>query len=80
MGHKKQIDVPSVVQQINTAAYECISPYNDGFVGWGYKQDLYRIKWVLEDALRRCPQYAGEEEWLREYDKSKVVKYLKSDT
>ncbi len=79
MGHKKQIDVSSVAAQINAAAYECRSPYNDGFVGWGYKQDLYRIKWILEDALRRCPNYAGEEEWIREYEKTKVFEYLKSN-
>jgi len=79
MGHKKQIDVASVVGQINAAAYECNSPYNDGFIGWGYKQDLYRIKWILEDAIRRCPKYSPEPEWLREQEKQKVIKYLKND-
>jgi len=80
MGHKKPIDVSTVAGQINATAYECCSPYNDGFVGWGYKQDLYRIKWILEDALRRCPNYVDETEWLREHEKIKVFKYLKSNS
>ena len=76
MGHKYQIDITAIAGQINSAAYECNSPYNDGFVGWGYKQDLYRLKWILDDALKRCPTYSPEEEWLREHDKKKVIKYL----
>jgi hypothetical protein len=79
MGHKKQIDVASVAGQINAAVYEQTCGYNDGFIRWGYKQDLYRIKWILEDALRRCPHYAPEEEWLREEEKKKVIRILSSD-
>jgi hypothetical protein len=76
MGFKKSWDVGNVAQQINSAAYECMSPYNDGFTGFYTKQDLYRIKWILEDALKRCPTYAGEDEWLREHDKKKVISIL----
>lgn len=78
MGHQKKLSLSDIAQQINLAAYECSSPYNDGFVGWGYKQDLYRIKWILEDALNRCPDFSPEDEWLREHDKKKVIKYLKN--
>jgi hypothetical protein len=80
MSFIKRWDVANIAQQINTAAYECASPYNDGFVGWGVKQDLYRIKWILEDALNRCPHYAPEDEWLREHEKQKVIKILKDDS
>ena len=76
MGFKKSWDVGNIAQQINSAAYECISPYNDGFTGFYTKQDLYRIKWILEDALKRCPEYAGEAEWLREQEKKKVINIL----
>jgi hypothetical protein len=79
MGHKQQLNVGDIVSQINAATYECTSPYNDGFVGWGYKQDLYKIKFILEDALRRCPTYVGEDEWLREQDKKKVIRILKDE-
>jgi predicted glycosyltransferase involved in capsule biosynthesis len=79
MGHKYQIDVTSIVGQINSAVYEQTSGYNEGFLSWGYKQDLYRIKWILEDALKRCPTYGPENEWLREQEKKQVVKILSND-
>lgn len=79
MGFKKNWDVASVAQQINTMVYEANSGYTDGFVGWGIKQDLYRIKWLVDDALKRCSTYAPEEEWLREQEQKKIIKILKDD-
>lgn len=77
MGHQKQLNLSEIAQQINAGAYECSSPYNDGFVAWGYKQDLYRIKSLIDDALKRCPTFADEEEWLREQEKKRVIRYLR---
>jgi hypothetical protein len=79
MGFKKNWDVADVARQINTIVYETRSGYNDGFIGWGCKQDLYRIKWLVEDALKRCSTYAPEEEWLREQEKTRVVEILSND-
>jgi hypothetical protein len=79
MGHKYQINTVDIARQINTAVYECNSGYNDGFIGWGYKQDLYRLKWILDDAIRRCPIYATEHEWLREREKEHVIRILKDE-
>jgi len=79
MGFKKNWDVADVARQINTMVYETRSPYNDGFIGWGCKQDLYRIKWLVEDALKRCSTYAPEEEWLREQEKKRVMEILSND-
>lgn len=79
MGFKKNWDVATVAQQINTMAYECSSPYNDGYVAWGVKQDLYRIKWLVEDALKRCSTFSPEEEWLKEQEQKKIIKILKDD-
>ena len=79
MGYKKVLDVALVVRQINAAAYECSSPYNDGFTSWGTKQDLYLIKEILDSAIRRCPTFAPEEEWLREQEKKKVIRILKDE-
>ncbi len=80
MGHKYQLDMSLIAGQINSAAYEASSAYNDGYIGWGYKQDLYRLKWILEDAIKRCPEFAPEHEWLREQEKQKVIRILKDDS
>ena len=76
MGYKKSYDITDIARQINAASYESSNPYNDGFVGWGAKQDLYRLKEILDEAIRRCPKFSLEKEWLREQDKKKVIKYL----
>ena len=79
MGFKKALDVNSIIQQINAAAYDCGDPRNDGFVSWGVKQDLYQIKEILDSAIRRCPAFSPEQEWLREREKKKVIKILSND-
>jgi hypothetical protein len=79
MGFKFSYNITDAAREINAAAYDASNPKNDGFTAWGAKQDLYRLKWILEDALRRCPIFSPEEEWLREQDKKKVIKYLSDD-
>jgi hypothetical protein len=78
MGFKKSWDATDVMSQISSLARECASPYNDGFVGWGCKQDLYKIQESVNDALRRCPTYVGEQEWLTEQEQKRIIKILKS--
>lgn len=79
MGHKYQLNVTGIASQINAAVYEQTSGYNEGFLSWGYKQDLYKIKWILDDAIRRCPVYGPEKEWLREHEKQQVIRILKDE-
>jgi len=73
----KRWNVEDIIRQINSAYYACTDPRMDGFVTWGVKQDLYQIKWILDDALRKCPTFSPEDEWLREQEKTRVVKILK---
>lgn len=77
MGYHKPINVVDVLSQIRMAAYECSDMRTDGWTAYGLKQDLYQIKWALDDALRRCPSFVDEDEWLREQEKNRVVKILK---
>jgi hypothetical protein len=79
MGFKYSYDITNAVREVNACAYDATTPMNDGFIAWGAKQDLYRLKWILEDALRRCPTFSLEEEWLREEEKKKVIRILSSD-
>lgn len=78
MSFKKSWDVQDVVSQIYSLSRECSSPYNDGFVAWGCKQDLYQIQEAISEALRKCPTFAGEEEWLTEQEQKRIIKILKS--
>jgi hypothetical protein len=44
-------------------ARACSNPSNDGFTARGIKEDLTKIKFLLEDFLDTTPTFPGEEEW-----------------
>lgn len=79
MGYIKRWSVEDIARQINSARYVCTDPRQDGFTTWGVKQDLYQIKWLVDEAIRQCPTFAPEEDWLREQEKKKVIKILKEE-
>lgn len=69
--------VKEVENQLQRMYYACTDPRMDGFVTWSCKQDLYRVKFLLDELMEKCPKYAGEEEWLREQEAEKIVQLLK---
>lgn len=73
----KRWNVDDIVRQIHCAYYACTDPRMDGFTTWGVKQDLYQIKWILDDLIRKCPTFVDEDLWVREQEKDRVVKILK---
>lgn len=76
---KKLWSVDDITRQINSAARECRSPYNDGFNGLYIKQDLYQIKFLLDSAIADCPDYGDmEKQWLTEQEQKRIIKHLKS--
>jgi hypothetical protein len=79
MGFKKNWDVANVARHINIASLECTSRYNDGFTQWMAKQDLYKIKWIVDDAISRCPKFGPEEDWLKEQEQKKIIDILRDD-
>lgn len=79
MGFKKSWSVDDITQQIHSAARECRSPYNDGYTGWYIKQDLYQIKFIIDEVLQNCPSFGDtEERWLTEQEQKRIIKHLKS--
>jgi hypothetical protein len=79
MGFKQNWNVIDIVSQLNTMSYECSTTYNDGFTQWGIKQDLLRIKWILDDALARCPTFVDEAEFIEKHDRDVTIKILKGN-
>ena len=51
-------------------------PYVTGYVNWPCKQDLYRVKFAVDEMLKKTSGFAGEEEWLEEQEKEKMWKAL----
>ncbi len=77
MGFKKPLEANDVKMQLIRAHGEICSPYNDGFTTWEIKKDLYEIKWLLEEMLKRQPTFSDEEAWLEEQHKKHMWSELK---
>jgi hypothetical protein len=78
MGFKKNWDISEVSQQIYRMARESASPYNDGYTAFEIKKELYEIKFIIDEVLKSSPKFYGEEEWLTEQEKKRIIKHLKS--
>lgn len=74
----KNWNVAEIENQLQRMYWACSDPRMDGFVTWGCKQDLYRVKFLVDELLKQCPEYSVEAEWLREQEAEKIVKLLKS--
>lgn len=77
MGFKKPIEVDDIKMQLMRAHGEICSAYNDGFTQWQLKKELYEIKWLLDECLKRQTTFSGEEEWLEEQHKKQMWSELK---
>lgn len=81
MGFKYSYDISRATREIYSAASDCNNKYNDGFIAWGAKQDLYRLKFILDEALKKCPSFGHtEEQWLKEQEQKKIIQLLKTET
>ena len=69
-------DIKTEISKISWAESD---PRMDGFVTWGCKQELYEILWYVEEKLRKCSTYAGEDNFLKEHDKEMTWRILNED-
>ena len=76
MGYNKP-DLQKTNILIHTAICEANSRYNDGFTQFEIKKELYKLKWILDEYFDRSPKFTGEDEWIDEMMKRKVVEILK---
>jgi hypothetical protein len=77
MGFRKPIDYNSVHHQIYMAGVEMNSSLNDGYTQWYIKEDLYKIKWLLDEIMADAPEFVMEKEFLDEHSKVKMWRTLK---
>ena len=73
----KNWNVDTVETQLQRMYWACTDPKMDGFVTWGCKQDLYRVKFLVDELLKKCPTYSVEADWLREQEAEQIVQILK---
>lgn len=74
----KQPNLTNAYQEINRAAQEMNSPYNEGFTSWFVKQDLYQLHFHLQKILKNASDFGQlEKEWLEEHYKNEMWNTLK---
>jgi|TARA_B100001094_G_scaffold329460_1_gene392262 hypothetical protein len=70
-------DIDDIMSKIRKMNGEMNSPYNDGYVSWGIKQDLYILKFFLDKVVADAPTFVGEDEWLQDREQEVIMEILK---
>lgn len=76
MGHRKPMDYNQVSHQVYMTGVEINSMYNDGFTQSMMKQDLYKLKWLIDEIIADSPTFSDEEDFLKEHEKVKMWRTL----
>jgi hypothetical protein len=59
-------NVNKIISDLQRCYFATTDPRMDGFVTWGCKQDLYRVKFAVDEMLKNTSSFSSEEEWLEE--------------
>jgi hypothetical protein len=70
-------NVDKVISDCQKMYRGATDPYATGWNNWPCKQDLYRVKFAVDEMLKKTSTFSGEEEWLLEQEQEKIVKILK---
>ena len=73
-------NVEQIIAQCQKMYHAANNPHMTGFVNWPCKQDLYRVKFAVDEMLRNTGTFVGEPEWLEEQEKHKMWKALNDTT
>ena len=71
-------DADKVISECQKMYHGATDPYVTGWNNWPCKQDLYRVKFAVDEMLSKTPKFIGEAEWLLEQEKDKMWKRLTS--
>ena len=73
-------NVDQVIGQCQKMYTGANDPYVTGWNNWPCKQDLYRVKFAVDEMLRDTGTFVGEQEWLDKQQKEKMWKALNDTT
>ena len=74
----KDWSVDLVLSQCQRMYHGATDSHMTGFVNWPCKQDLYRVKFAVDEMLKNTSRFSGEDEWLLEQEQQQMWKVLKS--
>ena len=73
-------NVDRVIAECQKMYLGATDPYVTGYVNWPCKQDLYRVKFAVDEMLKNTSSFSGESEWLEQQEKQKMWKALNERT
>jgi hypothetical protein len=71
-------NVNQIISDCRKMYHGANDPHMTGWVNWPCKQDLYRVKFAVDEMLAKTSKFTGEDEWLLEQEKDKMWKRLTS--
>lgn len=74
----KKWNTDRVIAECQQMYIGATDPYVTGWNNWPCKQDLYRVKFAVDEMLKNTSKFSGEDEWLREQEQQQMWKVLKS--
>lgn len=76
----KRWDTDKCLNDIYRMRLYATDPRATGYETWPIKQDLYRIKWAVDQALADCPVFADEQQFLEDHEKEIMWNTLNEKT
>ena len=73
----KHYNIDEVLNECQKMYIGANDPYVTCWNNWPCKQDLYRVKFAVDEMLANTSRFTGEDEWLLEQEKEQVWKILK---
>lgn len=70
-------NIKEIERQLYRIYSGAVDSYETGYNNWPCKKDLYRVKFLVDELLEKCPTFTPEEEWLREQEAEKIIRILK---
>ena len=70
-------NVDQIVAQCRKMYVAANDPYMTGWNNWPAKQDLYRVKFAVDEMLKNTGRFTPEDEWLTQQEKEQMWKTLK---
>ena len=74
----KRWNVDQVIGECQQMYFGATDPRATGWENWPCKQDLYRVKFAVDEMLKNTSTFVGEQEWLKEQEQQRMWKVLKS--
>jgi hypothetical protein len=74
----KNWDVNKIISECQKMYHCATDPHVTGWVNWPCKQDLYRVKFAVDEMLAKTGRFSGEDEWLLEQEQQQMWKVLTS--